>query len=137
MASKSEIIYGTHAVRHALQHRPEAILEIWIMDGKAGGHEIEQIIRLSESASSRVQYVPKSTLDRLSDNAVHQGVVIKCRSANNDLPSDIDAVLDGVGQWASQSLGQEEDEQARRHAEEAEDEDGEPGRSHLPIPSLS
>lgn len=93
MASKSEIIYGTHAVRHVLQQRPEAILEIWIMDGKAGGHEIEQIIRLSDQASLRAQYVPKSTLDRLSDNAVHQGVMIKCRRIDNELPTDIDAVL--------------------------------------------
>jgi len=93
MAGKSEIIYGIHAVRHALQQRPESILEIWLQDGKHGGHEIEQIIRLSGNVPLNIQYVPRSTLERLAGNSVHQGVVVRCRGENAGLPTDLAAVL--------------------------------------------
>lgn len=93
MARDTEIIYGIHAVRHALQQRPEAILELWVQEGRARGHEPDQIVRLSEQADLNIQYVPKSTLERLTDNAVHQGVVARIRSDNPGLPIDLEGVL--------------------------------------------
>src|SRR5688572_30791478 len=93
MAKESEIIYGMHAVRHVLQQRPQSILEIWIQDGRTSGREIDQIVRLSEGGQLHVEYVPRATLDWLTDNAVHQGVAIKCRSEIASMPDDIDSIL--------------------------------------------
>lgn len=93
MARQSEIIYGMHAVRHALQQRPESILELWIQDAKTGGRELDQIIKMAEDFSLHLAYVPRSTLDKLTDNAVHQGVAIRCRNDGAGLPEDLPAVL--------------------------------------------
>ncbi len=93
MARESEIIYGIHAVRHALQNRPESILEIWLQDGKNTGHEISQITRLIDQVALNSNYVPRATLDRLTGNAVHQGVAVRCRTGHTEMPTDLNDVL--------------------------------------------
>ena len=96
MAKDTEIIYGTHAVRHALQQRSDSILELWVQDGRQSGRELNQIISLAEQQFLHLVKVPKSTLDRVTANAVHQGVAIRLRTENIDLPADIDSVLEAT-----------------------------------------
>lgn len=103
---KSEIIYGLHAVKHALQHSPVYVLEIWIQDDKQSAQGIQDIIKLAGTIP--VQYVSRQAMDKLTQYARHQGVVVrkkKVRSANIDLTSllvmeddttPLYLVLDGV-----------------------------------------
>ena len=94
MARETEIIYGIHAVRHALQQRPESLLELWILEGR-GTHESQQIVRLAGQAGVSIQYASKPTLERLATGAVHQGVVARVRSTSNGrVATDIDDILD-------------------------------------------
>ncbi len=76
-----------------MQNRPESILEIWIQEGKHGGHEISQIVRLIDQVALNSNHVPRATLDRLTGNAVHQGVALRCRTGMTDLPTDLDSLL--------------------------------------------
>lgn len=92
MARETEIIYGIHAVRHALQQRPESVLELWVLEGR-GTHESVQIAQLAARAGVNVQQASKSTLERLVSGAVHQGVAARIRGGNNRSPADLDTIL--------------------------------------------
>ncbi len=71
----SDIIYGLHAVRHALSQSPESILEIWVQDDKKGS---KAMLELLEAASGvPVQYAPRNELDKLAGYGRHQGIVIR------------------------------------------------------------
>ena len=108
MTSNIEVIYGIHAVRHALRKTPGEVLELWVQDGKHNSSEITGIVDMAGSAGISTQQVSRDAIDKLSSGAVHQGVVIKRRirdKAVNDLESLIAKlensnplllVLDGV-----------------------------------------
>ena len=106
MAGNTEIVYGMHAVRHALQHSPVYVLELWIQNDRQSEQAIRDIMQLA--GTTPVQYVSKQAMNKLTHYARHQGVVIrkkKARSANIDLTSLLTSedetiplylVLDGV-----------------------------------------
>lgn len=106
MAGNTEIVYGMHAVRHALQHSPVYVLELWIQNDRQSEQAIRDIMQLA--GTTQVQYVSKQAMNKLTHYARHQGVVIrkkKTRSANIDLTSLLTSedgtiplylVLDGV-----------------------------------------
>jgi 23S rRNA (guanosine2251-2'-O)-methyltransferase len=78
MAPQTIRIWGKHAVRSALQMAPADVLEIWLRADRHA-HELAEIAALAGTHGISTQLVPRSTLDRLSDGAVHQGVVLRRR----------------------------------------------------------
>jgi len=83
--AKTEIIYGIHAVKHALEQSAEDIIEIWVQESKRSAKQLEWLIQLSDNASLPIQYVSRQTLDTHTNNEHHQGVLIKCRSSRSTL----------------------------------------------------
>lgn len=86
----SEIVYGIHAVRHALGMALPAVLEIWVQDNKKESRTIGQLI--AAAGSIPVQYVPKQTLDRLAQYGRHQGIVIRKKRDKQAAP-DLETLL--------------------------------------------
>jgi 23S rRNA (guanosine2251-2'-O)-methyltransferase len=79
VVSRSELLYGIHAVRHALEVAPEAALELWLQrDARRAA--LSRVAALATGIGLRAQPVPRSTLDRLVDGAPHQGVVLRRRA---------------------------------------------------------
>ena len=74
----SEIIYGLHAVRHALQHSPHSVLEMWVQDGRQSARDIGEILTAAAGSVS-LQVVPRQTLDRITQYARHQGIAVRVR----------------------------------------------------------
>ena len=77
-AEKSQLVWGLHAVNAVLAHAPEDVLECWVRD-ESGHAELAAFVADAARRGLRVQRVPAATLDRLSDGAVHQGVVLRRR----------------------------------------------------------
>ena len=108
MSSNTEIIYGIHAVRHALRRSPDTVLELWVQEGKEQSEEIKTILSNAVASDISIQYVSRNAIEKLSAGVVHQGVVIKRRvkrAAISDLKSLLESlqhssplllVLDGV-----------------------------------------
>ncbi len=90
---KTEIIYGVHTVRHALKQGAENILEVSIQKDKRPTADIKKIIELVESAGIGLQEVSHAYLDKQTDNAVHQGVLLKQRPSKRNRQTDIDTLL--------------------------------------------
>ncbi len=97
MSRQSEIVFGIHAVRHALEQHPETVLEIRTQEGKKIAGGLAAIMRLAEQHSLKVQRQPREVLDVYTDHAAHQGVVLT-RLAPAAMVADLDTIVAETGQ---------------------------------------
>jgi len=79
VAEQRQRIYGLHAVRALLERRPEAVVSATILDNASG--PLEDLARELGRLHVPVLRVRRAQLDRLSDGASHQGVLIEIRRA--------------------------------------------------------
>ena len=68
-----DFVMGRHPVLELLRSDRD-VNKLFIQDG-LGGEKLGDIIKLAKDRKIQIQAVPKSKLDTLSDNAVHQGVI--------------------------------------------------------------
>jgi len=92
-ASPGEVIFGIHAVRHALLKTPEDCLELWINEGRLKGPGFAEIIQLATRAGLRISRIPVERMDRMSKGAVHQGVILERRLSERQPPADLETLL--------------------------------------------
>jgi len=71
----ARIIAGIHAVKHALE-AGEPLRELIIEKGK-NNSRTDELIHLAGKAGIQVAFLARPVLDRLANDAVHQGVVAK------------------------------------------------------------
>lgn len=93
--AQDELIYGLHAVRAAAKYDPAHIVEIWL---EARRHD-ERMMRLIESLEALgkpVHRVPKRELDRLTQDAAHQGVAVRYSGPEPQGEAALEALLDDL-----------------------------------------
>ena len=102
MSKQIEITCGIHAVRHALKNAAANVLEMWVQDNKKPDKKsakksagaISEILELASNAQVTVQFVANKTLDKLTHQANHQGVVIRRKVTVADSNIDLASVLE-------------------------------------------
>jgi 23S rRNA (guanosine2251-2'-O)-methyltransferase len=72
-------VYGLHAVRAAIQQRPQAIVSARLLD--SNGERLRDIVAALKRHDIRIQHASRGDLDRLCDGGSHQGVVLEMRAA--------------------------------------------------------
>ena len=77
MNENSDLIYGIHPVQEALRSKKRNVTQLYVADGKAGHRAVEEIIRLAKRSNVKIDRIDVKTLDRLTHNANHQGVLAK------------------------------------------------------------
>jgi 23S rRNA (guanosine2251-2'-O)-methyltransferase len=80
MRKKEEWIVGLHAVQHLIQTDFSRILTLFVDDERHDAR-LGQLVNLAEEQSLSIQRVNRKTLDKLTDNATHQGVAARCKVA--------------------------------------------------------
>ncbi len=80
MRKKEEWIVGLHAVQHLIQTDFSRILTLFVDDERHDAR-VGQLVNLAEEQSLSIQRVNRKTLDKLTDNATHQGVAARCKVA--------------------------------------------------------
>jgi len=95
MSRNTETIYGIHAVRHAIETSSDEVLELWVLEGKQASRESGDIVNLALAAGISVQHVSRGAMDKLSNNAVHQGVLIRRRARSAGFP-DLGSLLTAI-----------------------------------------
>ena len=87
---RTEFLYGIQPVLGALQHRKRHLYELYLKKDANSSELHTNIRRLAEKLSLQVSEVSVSKLAKISDDAVHQGVVLRCSylpfSTMHDLP---------------------------------------------------
>ena len=94
MSKQSEITCGIHAVRHALKNAAADVLEMWVLENKRPAKGISEILELAKNAHVTVQFVANKTLDKLTHQANHQGVVIRRKIEVLNSKIDLASVLE-------------------------------------------
>jgi len=89
-AGSTLLVWGLHACQSALAQAGAEVLELWLREDAAHG-ELAALAATAAQLGLKPQRVPAATLDRLTDGAVHQGVVLRRRPP---APLDLAALRD-------------------------------------------
>ena len=73
----NNLIFGLHSVKAAVEFHPTDVLSAWVEKGNES--KTGEVVEVLEQIGTKIQYVPKKTLDAMVDGSNHQGVVIKIR----------------------------------------------------------
>jgi len=93
MAKRTERLFGLHAVKQVLQNSPDTILNAWLQQSL----ESESLRSIHDAVNDlgiSIQSVPRSTLDKMTKNQNHQGVMLEIRRAAGKTENDLDDVLE-------------------------------------------
>lgn len=92
-----ELIHGMHAVRSAMRFDPTGVVEVWVERNRKD-QRMRQLRDELSRAGARIQEVPRRELDRLSEGASHQGVVIRYRGPEPQGLDALEARLDAMAE---------------------------------------
>ena len=87
-----EYIFGIHAVDAMLQHAPQQIIHLYILDGR---HDkpMQRLISLAEELDIAIRYIARSELNKLAPEQNHQGIIANCRAAPQYNEADLARLL--------------------------------------------
>ncbi len=87
-----ELVYGLHAIRHALRRRTAAPVQLRVQKERLGAGPVQQLLQEAAAIGLTVTPVSREELDRDSGGGRHQGVVLTLhRSPRPEL--NLDEVL--------------------------------------------
>lgn len=95
--SKYEYIFGLHTVRQVFENDISRIVELWTQQGR---HDVklQNLLKQAQQQGIVIQAVPKKTLDKLTGNKHHQGIVIRCKAHSINTQSNLEAILLSLNQ---------------------------------------
>ncbi|MBF0178353.1 MAG: 23S rRNA (guanosine(2251)-2'-O)-methyltransferase RlmB [Magnetococcales bacterium] len=88
------LIYGLNAVLTLLQDSTRGVSAVTILDGSRNPR-LHEAAQLARNRQAKLRFVDRATLDRLSDGAVHQGVIAHVVSRVQPQWSDLLAQVPG------------------------------------------
>ena len=94
---KGQLLFGYHAIAALLQHKPERLRLLQVQEGLREKH-LTDLINQAKHHHISIESVKKATLDKLSHNAVHQGVIAHCQAAPVLDEVDLTQLLDDLEQ---------------------------------------
>lgn len=93
--SAKQIIFGLHAVEALLQNQPERIMRLCVAPER-NDRKIESLLQLAKELRVHIDYASKRELDRMTEEANHQGVVAFCEKARTYTEHDLQSLLADV-----------------------------------------
>lgn len=97
---KTEHIFGLHAVSAALKHDPEHVQTIWA-DASRQDQRLRNLLDEARARHIEIQKLSRQELNKLCNNARHQGIVAAYQSASGaHSEHDIDNILAGLSEPA-------------------------------------
>ncbi len=93
--SKSELVYGIHAVDALLNKAPERFIEVYALKGREDDR-LNPIINQLRKVGISVQFMHRKAMDDKSEGAQHQGVIARVKPGKVLNERDLDEVLAGL-----------------------------------------
>lgn len=91
--SKSELIFGLHAVEAIIGRQPERFIEIYALKGRQDERLIS-IVNAARKQGISVQFMTRKVLDNKAGNDRHQGVIARVKPAPQLSESDLLDIID-------------------------------------------
>ena len=88
------LLFGIHAVTAALQAEPCRLQRLWLLKSRSPNEERGVLAALAEARRVRIDWVDRSTLDRLAGGTKHQGVMARAQALTLLDESDLEASWD-------------------------------------------
>ena len=93
--SKSEIIFGIHAVESLMNTHPERFIELFCLKGRQDDR-VNSIINLARKQGVSVQFAQRKALDDKCQSPQHQGIVARVRPAPVLNENDLETLLENL-----------------------------------------
>ena len=90
--SKSELIYGMHAVDALLEKQPERVIEVYALKGR-DDERLGTIVEKAREWGVSVQFMQRKALDDKSEGEQHQGIIARVKAAKVLTDNDLDAYI--------------------------------------------
>jgi 23S rRNA (guanosine2251-2'-O)-methyltransferase len=90
--SKSELIYGMHAVDALLEKQPERIIEVYALKGR-DDERLNKIITKSQEWGLSVQLMLRKSMDEKSEGEQHQGIIARVKAVKVLTDNDLEPIL--------------------------------------------
>lgn len=95
MNTNKNFIFGIHAVEALLQREPERILRLCIHHDRQN-KKIESLLQLAKKQNVKIEQTSRYELDRLTQEANHQGVLAFCEKARIYHEGDLESMLQAL-----------------------------------------
>jgi 23S rRNA (guanosine2251-2'-O)-methyltransferase len=92
---KQDYIYGIHSLESLLNHSPERIIELWVLQGR-DDDRLTPLLKAAEDFGCTAQRANKKTLDEKADSSQHQGVVARVKPAKVLAENELNELLDST-----------------------------------------
>jgi 23S rRNA (guanosine2251-2'-O)-methyltransferase len=87
------IVFGLHAVTALLTQQSERVVHLYIQKERHD-QKIQAIVELANDAALIVELISRQELDKLTGNAVHQGVAALCKKPKAYTEADLTELLE-------------------------------------------
>lgn len=77
MSNNQIRVFGLHAVESLLRHQPERILRLLVQQ-KRNDEKMDAVIHLAKDQGIAIETMTRQSLDKITKEATHQGVVAEC-----------------------------------------------------------
>ncbi|HSW70447.1 MAG TPA: 23S rRNA (guanosine(2251)-2'-O)-methyltransferase RlmB [Gammaproteobacteria bacterium] len=91
--SKKNLIFGLHAVEALLAKQPERIKCAYLLDQAVAQDPLQKIVKTLQDLDLSYQLVSRAMLDRLTQQARHQGIVVDCKLTKTYSEDELEAIL--------------------------------------------
>jgi len=93
--SNKQHIFGLHAVHALLKSQPERIIRLFVSEER-GDKKLQQLITDAKRIGIPLELTSRKTLNRMTDDANHQGVLAQCESAKVYAENDLVTLLAAI-----------------------------------------
>ena len=90
-----EQIFGLQAVRQVFKNDISRVVEIWAFKERHD-ERLQALLKQAQQQGLAIQAVPKKTLDNLTENGHHQGIVIRCKALSAKTQTDLADVFNSL-----------------------------------------
>jgi 23S rRNA (guanosine2251-2'-O)-methyltransferase len=95
MSQSKLFVFGLHAVESLLAKQPERVTHLYLQKERHD-HKIQFVLELAKKQNIGIELIPRHELDKMTHQAVHQGVVAECKKAEALSEYDLERILDDL-----------------------------------------
>jgi 23S rRNA (guanosine2251-2'-O)-methyltransferase len=92
----ADLVFGLHAVRHALSGDAAALVELWVDAARQEAPRCREVLAAARQLGLSHRLVTRAELDRETGHGRHQGVALWRRAGARPAAADLEDVLAGI-----------------------------------------